>query len=189
MLASAATAPQPNTSMAKTTPCGCAVAGARWEMAASSTIAATPFSRMRKPTARLACLARCLSSRRGSKTTSSRERGGTSAMPQKTSQRKPEFPLFIQRLVRHPRGSWTPTRCPLMALSGLSDAPITRSAFGPIADMPNEHVECPLMTRSGHLLRTDAQLSGRACRSDLRCAHWFSHAVEDDNALATAAGR
>ena len=102
---------------------------------------------------------------------------------------KAELPLFIQRLVRHPRGSWTPTRCPLMALSGLSDAPITRSAFGPIADMPNEYVECPLMTQSGHLLRTDAQLSGRACRSDLRCAHWFSHAVEDDNALATAAGR
>ena len=40
--------------------------------------------------------------------------------------------------------------CPLMALSGLSDAPITRSAFGPIANMPNEYVECPLMTQSGH---------------------------------------
>jgi hypothetical protein len=25
-----------------------------------------------------------------------------------------------------------------------------RSAFGPKADMPNEHVECPLMTQSGH---------------------------------------
>ena len=39
--------------------------------------------------------------------------------------------------------------CPLLALSGLSDALITRSGFSPKADMPNEHVECPPMTRGG----------------------------------------
>ena len=40
----------------------------------------------------------------------------------------------------------------LLALSGLSDALITRSAFGPKADMPNEHVECPLISQSVALL-------------------------------------
>jgi hypothetical protein len=39
---------------------------------------------------------------------------------------------------------------PLLALSGRSDAIMTRSAFGPKADMPDERVECALLIHSGH---------------------------------------
>src|SRR5262245_20595965 len=39
-------------------------------------------------------------------------------------------------------------RMPLMAHGELSGALMTRSAFGPKADMPNQSVECPLMTLS-----------------------------------------
>jgi hypothetical protein len=43
-------------------------------------------------------------------------------------------------------------------------------------------------TACGPLIRQRAQLSGRACRSDLRCANWFGHAIEDGDALTAAAG-
>jgi hypothetical protein len=62
----------------------------------------------------------------------------------------PVGPLRYNRANTGPfRQTVRPSRCPLMALSGLSDALVTRSAFRLKADMPNEHVECPLMTQSG----------------------------------------
>jgi len=57
--------------------------------------------------------------------------------------------LLILSASREAKQACSP-ECLLLALSGLSDALITRSAFGPKADMPNEHVECPLMTQSGN---------------------------------------
>jgi hypothetical protein len=39
---------------------------------------------------------------------------------------------------------------PALALNGLSDAEIIKSASAAEVDMPSEHVECPLMTQSGH---------------------------------------
>jgi hypothetical protein len=47
------------------------------------------------------------------------------------------------------RAGWSDL-CPLLALSGRSADRVARSGSGRKADMPNQLVECPLMTLSGH---------------------------------------
>ena len=46
-------------------------------------------------------------------------------------------------------GFVTRRACPLLALSGRSPDRLVRSGSGRKADMPNQRVECPLMTHSG----------------------------------------